>query len=79
MFFVLAATMRQYFSAEKTMIVSSEQQIKFNNWCDFSLTKNVQTNGTLDINSDFIKGVQSEYMQHMKSVWLQLFIAWSKS
>jgi hypothetical protein len=43
------------------MTVSSAQQIKFNNSYDFTLTKNVQTNGTVDINSDIIKEVQARY------------------
>jgi hypothetical protein len=62
MLFVLAATMRQYFCTGKTMTVSSAQRIKFNNWCDFLLTKNVQTNDTVDINSDIIKGVKIVYL-----------------
>jgi len=54
--------MRQCFSAGKTITVSSAQQIRFNNLYDFSLTKNVQTNSTVDINSDITKGVQIVYL-----------------
>jgi hypothetical protein len=90
MLFVLAATMRQYFSAGKTMNVNNKScltlsnaklnpichlvallgarcilhisRISVNNLYDFSLIKNVQTNGTIDTNSDIIKRVQIVYL-----------------